>query len=333
VLQLNCHKSRATITSLKADLPSTPFIYLLQEPYIWQSNPCGLTKFNLHFLPDISCQAAIYASPELGLSFHPSLSSRDCATCSIVVEDEKIFFSSVYLDCLLTVKDPAWLRTIAKTSSARRHYLAGIDTNAHSDVWCSTSTTDRRDHDVETILFQAGLCVLNKGTDPTFETAKEATCIDITVVSPALASVVKNWKVMQEMHLSDHHLIAADLPLKTGNPTATEGQASKKSRLERIHKTVATAFINFEDPVLWTATTIDQQTSFLFRAIEAALDVVALITPYRPKKAIFSWWSVELNDMRMAARAAHNRSQKRPRLPERWEEYRKLRRTFKRECL
>jgi hypothetical protein len=131
-----------------------------------------------------------------------------------VVEGKKVFISSVYLDCLLTVEEPAWLRTIAKTSSARRHYLAGIDTNAHSNVWCSTSTTDRRGHDVETILFQAGFCVRNEGTDPTFKTARAATCIDITVASPALASFVKNWNVMQEMHLSDHHLIEADLPLK-----------------------------------------------------------------------------------------------------------------------
>jgi hypothetical protein len=44
-MQLNCHKSRVVVTSLEADTPdNSPFVYCIQEPYLWNGNPCGLTK-------------------------------------------------------------------------------------------------------------------------------------------------------------------------------------------------------------------------------------------------------------------------------------------------
>jgi hypothetical protein len=72
---------------MEADTPSNcPYLYFLQEPYLWEGNPCGLTKSNLYFFPDSKCRAAIYASPELGLMFHPLLSSQDCTTCLVEIE-------------------------------------------------------------------------------------------------------------------------------------------------------------------------------------------------------------------------------------------------------
>jgi hypothetical protein len=124
--------------------------------------------------------------------FHPLLSSQDCATCSVEIEGKKVFFSSVYLDCHKTVEEAAWLRLIVKASSSKRHYIAGIDTNSHSDVW--GTSTDQRGRLLEEVLFKHNLCVLNEGTSPTFETSRAATCIDITVASPALASTIKNME-------------------------------------------------------------------------------------------------------------------------------------------
>jgi hypothetical protein len=174
---------------MEADTPSNcPYLYFLREHYLWKGNPCGLTKSNLYFFPDSKCRAAIYVSLESGLMFHSLLSSQDCATCSVEIEGEKVFFYSVYLDCHKTVEEAAWLRSIIKASSSKRHYIAGINTNLHSDVW--GTSTDRRGRLLEELLFQHNLCVLNKGTSPTFETSRAATCIDITVASPALASTI-----------------------------------------------------------------------------------------------------------------------------------------------
>jgi hypothetical protein len=97
-MQLNCHKSRNVHTSLEADTPKTGlYIYFLQETYNHLLNPCGLTKSFLHYLPDTNCRAAIYAPPKLGLTFHPNLSSRNCATASVTIEGEK----GILLLCIL----------------------------------------------------------------------------------------------------------------------------------------------------------------------------------------------------------------------------------------
>jgi hypothetical protein len=124
---------------------------------------------------------------------------------SLKAEGETIYVSSVYLDIRRTVEEPAWLLTISKASFNHCHLLAGIYSNSHSDVW--GPTTNPRGVLLEEVLFQNGLCVLNEGNRPTFETSRAATCINITVATPALASLVTKWKVCDQMHLSDHHLI------------------------------------------------------------------------------------------------------------------------------
>jgi hypothetical protein len=102
-------------------------------------NTCGLTKPFLHYRADTNSRAAIYASPQLGPTYHHNLSSRDCVTVSLKAEGETIYVSSVYLDIRRTVEEPAWLLTISKASFNHCHLLAGIYSNSHSDVWGPTT--------------------------------------------------------------------------------------------------------------------------------------------------------------------------------------------------
>jgi hypothetical protein len=259
-----------------------PFISFLQETYNYDGNPCGLTKSYLHFLPNCNSRALIYAPPELGLTFHAHLSSRDCTTCSIKVEGDTIFFSSVYLDIRLTVEEPVCLLNLSKISSSCVHLLAGLDTNSHSDAWGS-NTLNSRGSLVEEILFQHNLCLLNEGNDPTFETSCAATCIDITVASPALASLITKWKVQTEMQLSDHHLITAQLDMIPDMMPLRSGRHLKKADWKTFSSLITTTYARYEKPLLWTTSTIDKATAFLHSAIEAALDEVAAVKPYRPK--------------------------------------------------
>jgi hypothetical protein len=205
--QLNCHKSRLVHSSLELATLNNLFIYFVQETYNHKGNPCGLTKSYLHYLPHVDSRAAIYALPDLGLTFQSQLSSRNCTTCSFKV---------------------AWALTMDKASSPRRHHLAAVDSNAHSDAWGSTSTNPRGGR-VEELLFQQGLYILNEGNSPTFKTAREATCIYITVATPALASLINNWKVQPEMHLSDHHLITATIQLTPDQMPLWHGRNLKKA--------------------------------------------------------------------------------------------------------
>jgi hypothetical protein len=79
------------------------------------------------------------------------------------------------------------------------------------------------------VLFEQGLCVLNEGSNPTFQTSLAATCIDITVALPALASLVSDWAVQTEKHLSDHYLITANLKVTPDSMPIRFGRHLRKA--------------------------------------------------------------------------------------------------------
>jgi hypothetical protein len=144
-----------------------------------------------------------------------------------LVDGQKVYFSLVYLNITMTVEESAWIRTLRKASSSNRHIFGGINSNAHSNVWGS-STSNPRGLRAKEVLYQNGLCVLNEGNKPTFERARVATHIDIRVASPALTMMVLNWQVMDEMHLSDHHLITEKIHIRPDYNPLQKGWHLKK---------------------------------------------------------------------------------------------------------
>jgi hypothetical protein len=93
------------------------------------------------------------------------------------------------------------------------------------------------------------------------------------------------------------------------------------------------AFQAYTNPILWTPKTIDNATTFLHHSITEALDKVADIKPYRPKKAIFSWYNNDLKALQMKYRKAHKIARHTPRIEEDWTTYQKLRKEYKCACL
>jgi hypothetical protein len=195
-------------------------------------------------------------------------------------------------------------------------------------VWGSPEPNTRGTQ-VEEFFFQKGLSVLNEGDKPTFETSRAATHIDVTAASPALAMMIQKWQVCDEMHLSDHHLITADLQIGPDQQVIRKGSHLKKADWPKFQSLIDKELKDYEDPLLWSPRQIEKTTSMLHTAITAALDVVAEVKPYKPKKALFSWWRADLDEIRKAARKAHNYARRRPREEERWEAYRALRKKFK----
>jgi hypothetical protein len=207
-----------------------------------------------------------------------------------------------------------------------------VDSNAHSDAWGSTSTNPQGGR-VKELLFQQGLCILNEGNSPTFETAGAATCINITVATPTLASLINNWKVQPEMHLSDHHLITATIQLTPDQMPLRHGRNLKKADWKEFADLMNNAFQAYKNPILWTPKTIDNATASLHRSITEALDKVSEIKPYRPKKAIFSWYNNNLKALQTKCRKAHKIARRTPCIEEDWTTYQKLRKEYKCACL
>jgi hypothetical protein len=142
VHQINAHRLRSVFTSVNAALPmSGNYIYLIQEPYLYQGNVCSLDKARLFYSRNLHCRTVIFSN--LPLTFHASLSVRDCTTCSVPMNGKNTYFSSVYLDINRTIEEPFWTKTIQKAQTTGSHHYAGIDSNAHSPMWGSPTPNPR----------------------------------------------------------------------------------------------------------------------------------------------------------------------------------------------
>jgi hypothetical protein len=82
------------------------------------------------------------------------------------------------------------------------------------------------------------------------------------------------------MHLPDHHLITADLPLLPEVMPLRHGRHLKKADWKEFSGLVTSTFQEYEPPIFWSANQIDKSTSFLHKAINNALDKVAPNKPY-----------------------------------------------------
>jgi hypothetical protein len=143
--------------------------------------------------------------------------------------------------------------------------------------------------------------------------------------------LVKNWKVSTEKHMSDHYLITADLQVRPNIMPLRHGRNLKKANWAEFQKIMKNIFLQYEDPILWSPSQIEKSVAFLQNAITTGLDAVAKLNPYRPKKTIFSWWNLDLDQLRKLTRRAHDYARRNP-SEERWQAYRKLRREFGTQC-
>jgi hypothetical protein len=74
-------------------------------------------------------------------------------------------------------------------------------------------------------------------------------------------------------------------------------------------------------------------TTLLHSAIIIALDAVAPVKPYRPKKSIFSWWNTELEELGKVTLRSQDFARRQPNEADRWTDYRDNRRKLKLESL
>lgn len=98
------------------------------------------------------------------------------------------------------------METLVGQSRPRPVIVVG-DLNVKSMAWGSR-TTDARGRAVEEWLAEAGLCVLNQGTENTCVRRRGGSVIDVTFATPEMARRVRDWEVLvDEKTLSDHRYI------------------------------------------------------------------------------------------------------------------------------
>ena len=92
--------------------------------------------------------------------------------------------------------------------------LIGCDTNVHHQLWGSTDTNPRGQRLVE-YLVTTELDILNVGNTPTFRNAVREEVLDLTLCTSNLTDRIANWRVSDELSLSDHEQSRFDLVADT----------------------------------------------------------------------------------------------------------------------
>jgi hypothetical protein len=138
-----------------------------------------------------------------------------------------------------------------------------------------------------------------------------------------------DWTVQPEMH----HLLTVNLPVTPDRMPLRKGRHLRKADWKAFTRLVNTAYEAYSSPVLWSVQEIDRATSHLHTAITAALDEIAPIVPYHPKKSVFSWWNADLEDLKKASCRAHDFARRQPHLDDRWQAYRASQTELKNACL
>ena len=86
----------------------------------------------------------------------------------------------------------------------------GLDANSKHGMWFSP-TTDARGRNLVEFLSLNGLLTVNEKDGPTYSGPTGDSWIDITVTTINSAHSIQNWKVSEDVTLSDHNLIVFDL--------------------------------------------------------------------------------------------------------------------------
>ncbi|XP_049885128.1 uncharacterized protein LOC126380050 [Pectinophora gossypiella] len=199
------------------------------------------------------------------------------------------------------------------------------DFNAHSTAWGSPETDDRGEA-VEEWAALCGLVLLNCGSTDTWVRRQSGSIVDLTFASPALASRVSNWRVLDDVEtLSDHRYVTFEVSTSSGdNISRREDRPSVFPRwsLVRLNEEL------LEEAAIvqaWTMQPVDpaevHEGALKFReALTRMCDAAMPRAKRRPPRRAVYWWTQDIADLREACVAARREFTRYRRLQSRSEE-------------
>ena len=201
--------------------------------------------------------------------------------------------------------------------------LLGGDFNAKHLLWGSTHS-ERRGESIIDFLARNNLDIINRGNSPTFNNGRHQSVIDVTIASSAISTLVMEWRVTNELTMSDHKYIEFTLGSNVEqvshfrNPKATNWSEFSNILQDKIGGRIAS--IRSQNEI---ENEVCVLTSALIYAYEAAC-------PLRKRKGTknVAWWNSEIANLRRMTHRSFLRAL-RNKTPENWNTYRDLKRKLK----
>lgn len=205
-----------------------------------------------------------------------------------------------------------------------RQALVVGDLNAWSSARWSPATRARGET-LDEWVTRTGLQVLNQGSVHTCVRQHGGSIVDVTIGSPAVARMVREWRVVTDVHTgSDHRYIRFDLGREPLGDRHPQGRRNTPSTPRWVLRTMdREAMVDASLVKGWLPrpelAEVEREAEWFRTAMSQVCDASMSRAGPRPPKRQVYWWSQEIANLRglcMAARRQYTRQRRRRRRDE-----------------
>jgi hypothetical protein len=194
-------------------------IALIQEPYLFQGRPVGITnRYRTFTAGEGNSRAAIVVTDtSIDALLITQLSDIDVVLLEIDNGQTHFYTASIYLEYNDPIENniKAIEKIVKFTKGAK--LIMGIDSNSRSTTWHDVQT-NHRGKVLEEFLASNQLHIINEdSTRTTFHSSRGSSNIDLTIANDQMLAAVKDWAISEEESCSDHNIIKFNLSFTTTN--------------------------------------------------------------------------------------------------------------------
>ena len=316
VLQANLQRSRVATAELvkEASERGTAFA-LVQEPYVggvgeMRTYP-GVRVVQCERQTDAPINKAAILVFDGGIDIIrcPTLITENIAVARLRTRAWEVVVVSIYLEGDKPLEP--YVEHIGKVVAelGRGNVLMGGDVNAWN-TWWGSREVDHRGEEVAGMLDDLGLHLLNQGLDPTFDTyrggVRYSSHVDITACSAGILGLVGEWKVRDDITVSDHAAISFNLKVeKTVGldiKSNTRKYNTKKANWGQFHEKLTRILQakNMTKNVVENINNTEQLEIEVNKYTDTITKICKETIPKisRKKRAGLPWWTEELTAMK-----------------------------------
>ena len=305
IKQINLQKKKIACKTHYQELKAYE-IMLTQEPYAAKNKICFVPtthKAFSAFCKDKTPRAAILLPIELGKKsfIMGNFSNRDIITVKSNIKSNKgVLFTSIYMaleNNVHQIEISTLTRFKELTQFADKNnipLIMGSDTNGHSVLWNSYKETERG-RILCNLINDLDLNIENTGNAPTFvNTRGFSSRIDITLTNKHARNIISEWKVHEEISLSDHKMISFKADLGNNNTYyrrfyENANWSTFKTKVESKLK---------ENPFIFKTNenSLDQNMNYINNLLQQTLDEICPRTKVTHKSKIP--WNNEIESLK-----------------------------------
>jgi ribonuclease HI len=318
--QINLQHCKAASAELSRRFAQNQFdVALIQEPYIFKDKVKGLDSGgDIVYLPGNSRpRTCIYVRNSIKYIALPQFCTGDETTIKLFFQKDsdiklEIIICSAYFPFDSAEAPPSKnvKELVNYCNVNNKLLLISCDSNAHHVVWGSNDTNARGGDVLDFILIN-NLHILNKGCEPTFINAIRKEVLDITITSSGLLSYITDWRVLDEVTLSDHRCIR--FKIKSLPHVTIKYRNPRKTNWNLYRDVLFNNLVDLKFCKITNVMNLNQYADKLQSAIMAAYHESCKEKERKTNREV-PWYNDYINNLRKSLRKLWNKSKKKIKL-------------------